>query len=481
MYIFILCSYYTHTTLSNLLIASFDICFLNDIAVANSSLLREYSLMDDNVRQLMIVVKRWAKENKIGSAQEHSLSSYAWLNMVVFYLQCLEYVPNLQCPKLMEQLQMKRDPDNYWHNVNNLDTCYLTWQQAQQVWTRPERFEKDPVNITSLLYGFFHFYAISFTGAVSMISIKRGRENILPKTVFRKCSLFFCIEDPFETFDSHCPHDLGIPVNEPQTRHIFEVLQTTEEHLRKALLGNDDVNQNLLKTLWPSQEESQTTSDNNTHNAAGQGGGGGGGNKNRNRKKNKGHGGGGRNNPTPNAAQKGGGANNQNKIQPKAATSTKKDSNSQANNTNNDNKQDDSNVKGGSHNQKQEQEKATAKNESKDQSKKHTDSNDKKDNNATGGSRNHGKGRNHRNRGGQAHKNSNQTQEAGQNPSENQVKPKLNQENVKGKNSNADNPKQATNQAGANAGNEPHKHGRGGGGGRKGGYRGKNKKQQQQQ
>ena len=230
---------------------SFDICFLNDIAVANSSLLREYSLIDDSVREIMVVVKKWAKDNKVCAAQDNTLSSYAWLNMVVFYLQCLGFVPNLQCPNLMEQVGYKRDSQNYWHNVNDLDTCYLTFEQVSKVWKQPEQFSSKTISNTALLYGFFHFYSIGFDRSVSMISVKRGKDEILPKTVFRKCSPFFCIEDPFETFDSHMPHDLGIPVNEPQTRRIFDLLQGAEEHLRAHLLAQRDEDVEDMAALWP--------------------------------------------------------------------------------------------------------------------------------------------------------------------------------------------------------------------------------------
>lgn len=199
----------------------------------------------------MVVVKKWAKDNKVCSAQDNSLSSYAWLNMVVFYLQCIGFIPNLQCPKLMKQTGLQRKSDEYWHNVNDLDTQYLTFEQVSKVWTRPERFGMEPLSNTALLYGFFNFYAIGFVGTVSMVSIKRGNEEILPKTVFRKCSPFFCIEDPFETFDSHMPHDLGIPVNELQTKRIFLLIQSAEEHLRTHLLGQDDSDGEEFSSLWP--------------------------------------------------------------------------------------------------------------------------------------------------------------------------------------------------------------------------------------
>ena len=267
---FRLVSHYSNSLFQNmhsskLLCKSFDICFLNDIAVANSSLLREYSIMDESVRELMIAVKRWAKDNRVCAAQDNTLSSYAWMCMAIFYLQCISYVPNLQCPKLMEKAGIQRDPEKYWHNVNDLDTCYLTWEQVQKIWKRPDVFGNKPHSCTALLYGFFHFYATDFARPVSMLSIKRGREEILPKTVFRKCSAFFCIEDPFETFDSHMPHDLGIPVNEVQCPRILALLQNSEEHLRFLLLGSgndDDVSnsdEKLEMTPWPSVDVLQNT------------------------------------------------------------------------------------------------------------------------------------------------------------------------------------------------------------------------------
>lgn len=216
--------------------------------------------MDESVRELMIAVKKWAKGNRVCAAQDNTLSSYAWMCMVVFYLQCISYVPNLQCPNLTEKAGIQRDPENYWHNVNDLDTFYLTREQVQKVWKRPDVFGNQAYSCTGLLYGFFHFYATDFTRSVSMLSMKRGKEEILPKTAFRKCSAFFCIEDPFETFDSHMPHDLGIPVNEVQCPRILSLLQSSEEHLRFLLLGsgNDDDVPNSGKqsemTPWPSVE-----------------------------------------------------------------------------------------------------------------------------------------------------------------------------------------------------------------------------------
>lgn len=173
---------------------NFDICFLNDIAVANSGLLREYSLVDPRVRSLMMAVKKWAKEMNINSAKDNTISSYAWINLVIFYLQCINFVPNLQSRKLVEEIGIPNpNPDSYWNFVNKLDTFFLKWSQVEQagVWERPAEYAIMPVSL--LLYGFFEFYSQRFPLAMKSVSIKTGNLS-LSKLAFRKVSIFFSIE-----------------------------------------------------------------------------------------------------------------------------------------------------------------------------------------------------------------------------------------------------------------------------------------------
>ena len=157
---------------------SFDLCFLNDIAVVNSSLLREYSLFDNKVRILMLCVKSFAKSNGIASAADGTLSSYSWLNLVIFYLQCIGMVPVLQCPTLMEEHDCERNPNDRWYSVNGLNTIYLTkdivtkkgiWKQSSHV--------KD-TDIAMLLLGFFKFYSTIFPQATVSASIRFGKISL---------------------------------------------------------------------------------------------------------------------------------------------------------------------------------------------------------------------------------------------------------------------------------------------------------------
>jgi len=241
----------------------FDICLLNDLAVANSGLIKEYSEVDVRGKSLMIAIKRWTKDNKINSAQDNTLSSYTWMNLVIYYLQCIGFVPNLQCPILMK----KCDYDNHVHkrrnNISNFDTAYLKWKgQAEKVWKRSPKVDESFASVSILLYGFFRFYSREFPMHVSMVSIKRGASVRFPKTMFRdRASLHLCIEDPFETYDSHYPHDLGAPADEKGSIYISQCLQDATEHLREILFSDEhDVINDIdnVNELWPSGDINST-------------------------------------------------------------------------------------------------------------------------------------------------------------------------------------------------------------------------------
>jgi len=204
----------------------FDLCFLNSIAVVNSSLIREYSLFE-NVRVLMLSVKSFAKLNRVASAADGTASSYTWMVLVIFYLQCLGYVPNLQCPNLLEEHDFEVDPTNPWHAVGGLNTCFLTRDaiRKKNTWKRgcPIVFETSP---SSLLYGFFRFYSGLFPHAATAVSVRFG-DLSLQKASFQNSSKLWrlCIEDPFETCESHICHDLGCHIDEAGQKRISTLLR----------------------------------------------------------------------------------------------------------------------------------------------------------------------------------------------------------------------------------------------------------------
>ena len=219
----------------------FDICILNDIAVANSGLLREYSMLDPRVKMLMLSVKSWTKWKQIGSAADQTLSSYTWMILVIFYLQCIGFLPTLQCPKFMEAHGERYDPKNRMHTVNGLRTIFLTSDIVlkHDIWKQPEHFKTTPVS--GLLAGFFLFYARHFPQETTAVSIRLGNLT-LQKTVFKSSRLWrLVVEDPFETHDSSYPHDLGVPLSDVGQVKVTSALQEAANKMEKMYINCSEI------------------------------------------------------------------------------------------------------------------------------------------------------------------------------------------------------------------------------------------------
>lgn len=73
-----------------------DVCAGNDLALANTALLRAYSEADPRVRQLVAIVKAWARAHRLNDPSEASLSSYAIVLTVIAHCQSLQ-PPLLPC------------------------------------------------------------------------------------------------------------------------------------------------------------------------------------------------------------------------------------------------------------------------------------------------------------------------------------------------------------------------------------------------
>ena len=75
-----------------------DISLYNILALENTRMLRTYSSIDPRVKTLGYVVKEFAKKCDIGDASRGSLSSYAYILMLIYYLQQVQppVVPVLQ-------------------------------------------------------------------------------------------------------------------------------------------------------------------------------------------------------------------------------------------------------------------------------------------------------------------------------------------------------------------------------------------------
>ena len=218
---------------------SFDVCVSNDMAVANSNLLRQYAIINNQTKSLILAVTLWAKEKNMSEASLGWWSSYAWTNLAIFYLQHLGLLPNLQCPQLIQQAGIQ--PNDASYVVDGLSTVFVPWDilQSLGVWESNTEWNQMPLSV--ILHGFFHFYAYEFPRDQFAVSIRVGTVSLLKSTCASAKPMFYCIEDPFRVFDSPEAHDLSRPVSliEHQEQ-IIQALIHGEAHFRRLLLMDDN-------------------------------------------------------------------------------------------------------------------------------------------------------------------------------------------------------------------------------------------------
>ena len=201
-----------------------DICVNNLLAVYNTQLLRTYSLIDPRLRQLVFVVKHWAKRRQINEAYRGTLSSYAYVIMCIHVFQT-------QDPPILPRLQEERP---------TVDVQCGEWRAT--FCGDAEKFQgygaRNPITLGQLLFKFLEYWASMHVNSRSstnnrpvlgcpgawghsytdgVVSIRTGgwltkAEKGWTKRVGNERHLI-CIEDPFQL-----AHDLGRVVDRTSIR-----------------------------------------------------------------------------------------------------------------------------------------------------------------------------------------------------------------------------------------------------------------------
>ncbi|KAG0356949.1 hypothetical protein BGZ54_000514 [Gamsiella multidivaricata] len=216
-----------------------DIGYQNDLAIWNTRLLRAYCRIDGRVRDVVVVIKTWAKRRKINNPYTGSLSSYAYVLLVIHVLQRRGVLPNLQ------SIVAGNGKVPYWdcqgfnrYFFEDIANLSRYWQPT------PEAMKQ---SVGELLYEFFRYFASEFRYASQVVSIRSGglltkeikewtkdhtqpqqqqqQQQPRPQTPTEstaqiegqalldtkpivKNRYLFCIEDPFEL-----DHNVGRPVD----------------------------------------------------------------------------------------------------------------------------------------------------------------------------------------------------------------------------------------------------------------------------
>ena len=152
-----------------------DISWCNDRPLLNSALLRTYFGMYEQAKKLVILVKEWAKSAGIIGAKDGHLSSYAFTNMVIYFLQ--GYAP-VRLPVLPTGAL----------NANGCERLELPINSAA-------------ISLGILFVDFVRYYTHCFNWGHEVVSVRCG-PHALRESFARLQNLSYTtaihIEDPFE-------------------------------------------------------------------------------------------------------------------------------------------------------------------------------------------------------------------------------------------------------------------------------------------
>jgi len=183
-----------------------DISLYNVLARENTRLLSLYADLDPRCRTLGYMVKLFAKICDIGDASRGSLSSYAYILMMIFYLQKVSppVLPVLQemYPAGGEKPENMVDGWNAWF-----------YSDRRKVVSEWPGYNRNRMSLGELWIGFLNFYAGDWDDKRLVVSIRQSR----PLTKFEKMwnSPCIAIEDPFEL-----SHNLGAGISRKMNLYI---------------------------------------------------------------------------------------------------------------------------------------------------------------------------------------------------------------------------------------------------------------------
>eukprot|EP00443_Scrippsiella_acuminata_P022927 CAMPEP_0115341890 /NCGR_PEP_ID=MMETSP0270-20121206/91920_1 /TAXON_ID=71861 /ORGANISM="Scrippsiella trochoidea, Strain CCMP3099" /LENGTH=413 /DNA_ID=CAMNT_0002763439 /DNA_START=190 /DNA_END=1429 /DNA_ORIENTATION=+ len=205
-----------------------DISFKNMGPLLNTQLLRAYSQLDPCVRDLVVMVKLWAKAVGVCGAANGHLSAYSLTLMAIYFLQV---EPQLHMPCL---------PTTCFNGEVSIP------QAAKVAWScKLRRVE--------LLYRFMFFFVGEFRWGSEVVSIRVGTRNTATDCVFDelrgRLDSRLHIEDPFLlSRNLHCV--LRVENEHVLYAKLWEVVQAmqygniplayapSQEQLSRALAGN---------------------------------------------------------------------------------------------------------------------------------------------------------------------------------------------------------------------------------------------------
>ncbi|XP_051929272.1 terminal uridylyltransferase 4 isoform X1 [Hippocampus zosterae] len=186
-----------------------DISLYNTLAQHNTRMLAMYAALDQRVQFLGYMMKVFAKRCDIGDASRGSLSSYAYILMVLYFLQ--QRQPPV-IPVLQEIFNGTSVPQR---RVDGWNAYFFDDLEDLRLRQRNTQVELNTESVGELWLGLLRFYTEEFDFKEHVISIRqKKRLTTFEKQWTSKC---IAIEDPFDL-----SHNLGAGVSRKMTNFIMK-------------------------------------------------------------------------------------------------------------------------------------------------------------------------------------------------------------------------------------------------------------------
>ncbi|XP_052397285.1 terminal uridylyltransferase 4 isoform X1 [Carassius gibelio] len=184
-----------------------DMSLYNTLAQHNTRMLATYAALDPRVQFLGYTMKVFAKRCDIGDASRGSLSSYAYILMVLYFLQQRE-------PPVVPVLQEIFDGNTVPQRMVDGWNAFF-FDDLDELQRRLPELHQNKETVGELWLGLLRFYTEEFDFKEHVISIRqRKRLTTFEKQWTSKC---IAIEDPFDL-----NHNLGAGVSRKMTNFIMK-------------------------------------------------------------------------------------------------------------------------------------------------------------------------------------------------------------------------------------------------------------------
>eukprot|EP00392_Amoebophrya_sp_AT5.2_P014492 g14649.t1 len=159
-----------------------DFCINNRLGWRNSILLQSYCEFDERVGQVGRLVKAWVKKKELVGTADGFLNSYAYILLVVYFLQVGPedpILPNLQLPRVWEGSETQKHlvADNKWGREDTWDCTFWEGDLKDPAFFRDRtdgrlELKRNKMGVAELVFTFFHFYTRVFDWRNEAVSIR---------------------------------------------------------------------------------------------------------------------------------------------------------------------------------------------------------------------------------------------------------------------------------------------------------------------